>query len=102
MPAIKVDQPFSLRVNSKSQVREFGRGIHKISEAELGHWFMQGCLKEGRAALLADEPVEMKGVTNKADEKENTTEAAQDPAPETVTVEQSSEAAPARSKGKKA
>lgn len=50
---IKVDQPFALRLDSESEIREFGKGLHKVSDAELAHWFIQGCLKEGRAVLVA-------------------------------------------------
>ena len=58
MKKIKVDQPFSLRFDSESELREFGKGMHEISETELTHWFIQGCLKEGRAVLVIDAEAE--------------------------------------------
>lgn len=58
MPTIKVDHPFSLRVSSGAELREFGKGQHTVSQAELEHWFIQGCLKEGRATLVPDAAIE--------------------------------------------
>ena len=52
---IKVIHPFSLRPGSGQPVRDFPVGMHNITEEELAHWFLKDCLKEGRAALLADE-----------------------------------------------
>ena len=55
MPSIKVNAPFGLRLSSDAPVREFGKGTHGINKTELGHWFMQGVLAEGRAVLLTEE-----------------------------------------------
>ncbi len=56
MPTIKVEHPFSLRSASDKPRREFGKGTHEISNVELNHWFIQACLEEGRASLVADAP----------------------------------------------
>lgn len=58
MPTIKVDHPFSLRVSSDAELREFDKGQHTVTTAELEHWFIQGCLKEGRATLVSDADIE--------------------------------------------
>ena len=55
MRKITVLSPFSLRLDSAQPAREFPVGIHTLSDEEYEHWFLQGCLKEGRAALMADE-----------------------------------------------
>ena len=52
MPAIKVYSSFALRLGPGEAVREFGLGEHELSAEELAHWFIQGCIKEGRAVEL--------------------------------------------------
>ncbi len=66
MPSITVNSPFSLRMGSGAPVREFSAGEHKLSDQELAHWFVQGCIKEGRALLL---PGTGKGKTDKGEAK---------------------------------
>lgn len=51
MPVIIVNSPFALRLSSKHPRRNFPPGEHAVSEEELAHWFMQGCIKDGRAIL---------------------------------------------------
>jgi hypothetical protein len=53
MPKIQVTQPFVLRVGKTRTV--FTPGIHEIGTEELEHWFLKGCLAEGRAFLLQPE-----------------------------------------------
>lgn len=52
---ITVIHPFSLRPGSGKPVREFPAGEHSITRDEYDHWFLQACLEDGRAVLLADE-----------------------------------------------
>jgi hypothetical protein len=54
MYKILVILPFELRLDSETPVRKFTEGEHTLSEEEYGHWFVQGCIEEGRAKLLAD------------------------------------------------
>lgn len=54
MPTIEVLQPFGLRLDSSTPRRDFGHGVHEVSDAELDHWFMQACLKDKRAVLVED------------------------------------------------
>lgn len=56
MPIIKVIKPFGLRLSSDKERQDFGVGEHFLSDEELRHWFVQACIKEGRAALVP-EPV---------------------------------------------
>lgn len=67
MPTINVLQPFSLRVASGAPVREFGKGSHTVSDKEYNHWFIQGCLTDGRAVLMAD--VEAEAALEKTSKK---------------------------------
>ncbi|MCL1939542.1 MAG: hypothetical protein FWG04_02640 [Desulfovibrionaceae bacterium] len=55
MYTIIVIHPFKLRLNSETPVRDFAEGEHTLSEEEYGHWFVQSCIQEGRAALPAEE-----------------------------------------------
>lgn len=54
MPTIHIIHPFSLRPATGAEERVFAAGQHTVTSEELGHWFMQGCLKEGRAVLVAE------------------------------------------------
>jgi len=54
MCKILVIHPFSLRLDSDAPVREFAEGEHTLSEAEYEHWFVQGCIAEGRAKLFSN------------------------------------------------
>lgn len=54
MKKIKVISPIRLRVSSDAPVRAFAPGVHTVSEEELQHWFLQACIKEGRAVLMAE------------------------------------------------
>ena len=67
MPSITVNCPFSLRMGPGAPVREFNAGEHTLSDQELAHWFVQGCIKEGRALLL---PGTGKGKTDKGEARE--------------------------------
>lgn len=57
MPILKVVKPFILRISGNDAAftrREFTVGEHQVGQAELGHWFVQACIKDGRAFVLAD------------------------------------------------
>jgi hypothetical protein len=55
MQKIKVLSPIRLRVRTGAPARDFTPGVHEVSEEEFGHWFMQACIKEGRAVLVTEE-----------------------------------------------
>ena len=61
MPVIVVNKPFGLRISSKAEQRIFGVGRHTVSDAELAHWFMQACLSDGRADLVAETDTDVAG-----------------------------------------
>lgn len=52
MPKLKVTTPFSLRPGTGQPLREFSVGVHDISDDDLQHWFVQGCIAEGRAVVM--------------------------------------------------
>ena len=54
MPKIKVVHPFVL--NEPTGPVPFTVGDHDISPAQLKHWFLQGCIADGRAYLVQDMP----------------------------------------------
>ena len=54
MTKITVLRPFGLRLTQHAPLREFTPGEHEIGEEELGHWFVQACLKSGKAVLTAE------------------------------------------------
>lgn len=58
MPVIKVIKPFGLRQGGKAERKDFGIGEHFVNDEELAHWFVQACLKEGRAMLVAESGME--------------------------------------------
>lgn len=67
MPKIKVSKPFVQRLG-RGEKREFGVGEHEVSKRELAHWFMQGCIKEGRAHVVSEaEPAEPGKVEQQSD-----------------------------------
>ena len=51
---IRVTKPFTVRFDKETR-REFGKGEHELTKAELGHWFVAGCIAEGRATVLPEE-----------------------------------------------
>lgn len=55
MKKISVSSTFSVRFASGKKLRVFTPGMHELSEEELGNWFVQGCIREGRAAVLPDD-----------------------------------------------
>ncbi|WP_448875223.1 Rho termination factor N-terminal domain-containing protein [Desulfobulbus propionicus] len=55
MKKISVSSTFSVRFASGKKLRVFTPGVHELSEEELGNWFVQGCIREGRAAVLPDD-----------------------------------------------
>ena len=62
MPRIKVLTPFGLRLNSDTPKREFARGkVYTLSAEEYGHWFIKGCLAEGRAIEIAENSAKENG-----------------------------------------
>lgn len=54
MPLINVIKPFGLRLGSGRDVQHFGVGEHFVSDEEFDHWFVQDCLKDGRAMLVVN------------------------------------------------
>lgn len=55
MKKISVSSTFSVRFASGKKLRVFTPGVHELSEEEIGNWFVQGCIREGRAAVLPDD-----------------------------------------------
>jgi hypothetical protein len=55
MKKISVSSTFSVRFASGKKLRVFTPGVHELSEEEIGNWFVQGCILEGRAAVLPDD-----------------------------------------------
>jgi hypothetical protein len=58
MAKIKVIKPFGLVLGKGVPLHDFTVGEHDISDVELEHWYMQACIKEGRAVLVAEAPAE--------------------------------------------
>jgi len=54
MPVIEVKKPFGLRLGSDRERRDFSIGEYSVSDEELDHWFVQACLKDGRAVLVRE------------------------------------------------
>lgn len=54
MGKINVVQPFKVQFARGQEIREFALGEHELTADELQHWFVQGCIKEGRAVVLAE------------------------------------------------
>jgi hypothetical protein len=59
MPKINVTRPFSLKRTGSAEIRHFAVGAYEITEAELGHWFVQACIRDGYAVLAAEAPAEV-------------------------------------------
>lgn len=59
MPVITVVKPFGLRLGR--EVHSFGIGEHCVSDEEFGHWFLQACLKDGRAVRMPEPAAEGSG-----------------------------------------
>jgi len=59
MKTIKVVSPIRLRLRTGEAAREFAPGAHTLTEEEFGHWFMQACIKEGRAVVVAEKSPEV-------------------------------------------
>lgn len=49
MPAIKVFSHFTLRLSASSKRRGFDKGVHYVSDEELGHYFTQAMIRAGKA-----------------------------------------------------
>lgn len=54
MPRIKVTRPFKVRFARGGAMREFTEGVHELTQAEADNWFVQGCIEQGRAVIVAD------------------------------------------------
>ena len=52
MPLIEVHIPFTLRLCREYKGRHFCQGQHELSRQEFEHWFIQGCIAEGRAVVV--------------------------------------------------
>lgn len=52
MPLIEVHIPFTLRLCRERKGRHFCQGQHELSRQEFEHWFVQGCIAEGRAVVV--------------------------------------------------
>lgn len=53
MPQIMVTKPFNVTYERGNTVG-YARGEHELTKEQLGHWFVQGCIAEGRATVLPD------------------------------------------------
>ena len=61
---IFVTSAFNVRFPFREEMRMFAPGVHELSEEEFGHWFVQGCIQEGRVTILSDgvdEAMRLKG-----------------------------------------
>lgn len=56
MASIKILKTFHLRLSSKAEKRSFEAGkTYALSAEEFKHWFVQGCIADGRAIEVPDE-----------------------------------------------
>ena len=71
MVRIKVNRPIALTLGptdnlfdaiSGKNTREMKPGIHEVSEAELGHWFIQALIADGAVEVLAEPASEPEAV----------------------------------------
>lgn len=58
MPKIKVELPFSMRREGEAELLAFTSGVHEVDADVLKHWFVQACIKDGRAVLLGETALE--------------------------------------------
>lgn len=56
MTKIQVKHPFTVRLEGEASLLAFTQGEHELDEDVLQHWFVQACLRDGRAVLLAQSP----------------------------------------------
>lgn len=52
MPRINVTKPFRVQFARGKRPREYGVGVHVLTSEELGNWFVQAVIAEGRAEIL--------------------------------------------------
>jgi hypothetical protein len=57
MPTIRVIHPFYFSADKKVPARLFAPGVHTLTDDEFKHWFIQGCLADGRAEEAVDPAV---------------------------------------------
>lgn len=62
MPLIEVRIPFTLRLCRECKGRHFHKGQHEVSRQEFEHWFVQGCIAEGRAVIVPMPEIAMETV----------------------------------------
>lgn len=53
MAQIRVFRPFYLNTVPGSPARLFAPGVHTLTEAEVGHWYVRACVKDGLAEDMA-------------------------------------------------
>ncbi|GFM37995.1 hypothetical protein [Desulfovibrio psychrotolerans] len=58
MQVIKVTRSFALRHAGKQERRTFTVGMHKATQEDMEHWYMQTALKEGWADVVVEAPSE--------------------------------------------
>lgn len=51
MPEIIVTKGFRFRPGAGEPMRDLPPGRHELTAAEMDHWFVKGCIEEGRARL---------------------------------------------------
>lgn len=56
MTKIQVKHPFTVRLEGEASLLAFTQGEHEVDEDVLRHWFVQACLRDGRAVLLTEAP----------------------------------------------
>ncbi len=54
MPKIKVTKPFAVTYERGTDPKFYGQGEHELTAKQMDHWFVKGCIAEGRATVLAD------------------------------------------------
>ena len=75
MPVIKVIHGFAMRLNSSTPKRTFKAGQrYKLTREEMNHWFVQGCIAEGRAIEVPEKPDTDKPETDKPEPEKSETE----------------------------
>jgi hypothetical protein len=81
MPTIRVLLPFYFSADKKTPARLFAPGVQTLTDDEFKHWFIQGCLANGRAEEAVD-PAVLAAIeaTKKAAEEEAVKAAAEEAA----------------------
>lgn len=54
MPILQVKHPFTVRLEGEASLLAFTQGEYAVGEDVLRHWFVQACLRDGRAVQLTE------------------------------------------------